>query len=214
MSAHAIPGMVPTTEKGRRTFERIVATAGALFHAKGVTATGLADIVRESGTGKGQVYHYFADKREIVHAVIRRHVECSVRPQRERLEAMRTPEDLRSWADEAVAAHDADGPARCPLGALTVELADHDPGLRAALSEGFDAWAALLAVGIDRLQRAGRVRVDRSAAELAEVLLCAYEGGVLLSEAHASTRPLRVALDSAIDAMIVPATSSHTVDVP
>ncbi len=200
----------PSTEKGRQTLERIVMAASSLFYAKGVTATGLAEIVRESGTGKSQLYHYFSDKRDVVHAVIRRHVECSVRPQRSQLEAMATSQDLRAWANAAVAAHETGGPARCPLGALTVEVADTDPGLRAALSEGFTEWAGLLAAGLERLQRTGHVRTDRSAADLAEVLLCAYEGGVLLSVAHNSTLPLRRALDSAVDAM----TASHSPTQP
>ena len=64
----------PTTDRGRATRERILEAASELFYRQGVTATGLDQVVTASGTGKGQLYHYFADKRELVHAVIERQI--------------------------------------------------------------------------------------------------------------------------------------------
>src|SRR6266702_295827 len=50
--------------------EKILRVASDLFHAQGVHATGLDEILQKSGTGKGQFYHYFKNKDDLVHQVL------------------------------------------------------------------------------------------------------------------------------------------------
>jgi AcrR family transcriptional regulator len=184
--------VAPSTDRGRATRERILDAAATLFHRRGVTATGLDQIIDASGTGKGQLYHYFADKRELVHAVVERQVATVLDAQRPRLEQLSTPADLRAWADELVDSYaHGDHPVRCPLGALAAELAEGDPEARAALERGFAQWADALADGLRRLP------VDEPE-RLATALLCAYQGGLLLSQVRGDLTPLRTALDVAL----------------
>jgi AcrR family transcriptional regulator len=183
---------VPSTDRGRATRERILDAAGELFYRGGVGATGLEQVIVASGTGKGQLYHYFADKRALVHAVIDRQIAAVLAAQQSRLGQLSAPADLRAWADELVAAYrDADHPVRCPLGALVAELAEGDPEARAALDRGFGQWSAALAAG---LRRAGVAEPERHAT----ALLAAYQGGLLLSQARGDLGPLRTALDVAL----------------
>jgi TetR/AcrR family transcriptional regulator, transcriptional repressor for nem operon len=183
---------LPSTDRGRATRERILDAASELFYRQGVGATGLDQVIAASATGKGQVYHYFADKRTLVNAVVERQVAAVLRAQQERLEQVSAPADMRAWADELVAAYrDADHPVRCPLGALVAELAEGDPDARAALDRGFGAWAAALA---GALRRAGLAKPKRHAT----ALLAAYQGGLLLSQARGDLGPLRTALDIAL----------------
>jgi AcrR family transcriptional regulator len=193
----------PSTDRGRSTRERIVDAACDLFYQRGVAATGLNDIAAASGTGKGQLYHYFRDKPDLVLAVINAQVERTLQPQRHLLEQMSSAEELREWANQAVAAHSHDRPARCPLGALVAEVADHSDALRQALDGGFGRWRTALAAGLAGLQAQGLVRADRDPEDLAEILLCAYEGGVLVAEVRGTTRPLRLSLDAAVAAVLL-----------
>jgi TetR/AcrR family transcriptional regulator, transcriptional repressor for nem operon len=168
----------PTTDRGRATRERILETASELFYRQGVTATGLDQVITASRTGKGQLYHYFADKRELVHAVIERQIAAVVEAQ----ERVLASGDLRAWADELIAAYEqGDHPLRCPLGALAVELAESDPEARAALGQGFARWAHALGGG-----------------ETGTALLAAYQGGLLLSQARGDLGPLRASLAHAL----------------
>jgi AcrR family transcriptional regulator len=186
--------VVPSTDRGRATRERILDAASELFYRQGVGATGLDQVIAASATGKGQLYHYFADKRALVHAVVDRQVATVLDAQQARLEQLSAPADLRAWAGELVAAYrDADHPVRCPLGALVAELAEGDPEARAALDAGFARWAAALAAG---LRRAGVARPKRQAT----ALLAAYQGGLLLSQARGDLAPLETALDMALSA--------------
>jgi TetR/AcrR family transcriptional regulator, transcriptional repressor for nem operon len=185
---------LPSTDRGRATRERILDAASELFYRRGVGATGLDQVIAASATGKGQLYHYFADKRMLVHAVVERQLAAVLAAQQARLAQVSAPPDMRAWADELVAAYrDADHPVRCPLGALVAELAEGDPEARAALDAGFARWAAALAAG---LRRAGVAKPKRQAT----ALLAAYQGGVLLSQARGDLGPLRTALDLAVAA--------------
>ena len=65
----------PATRKGRATRERIVDSAAALVFARGVAGTSLDDVQAAARVSKGQLYHYFRDKGDLVHAVIGRTIE-------------------------------------------------------------------------------------------------------------------------------------------
>jgi TetR/AcrR family transcriptional regulator, transcriptional repressor for nem operon len=184
--------VLPSTDRGRATRERILDAASELFYRQGVGATGLDHVIASSRTGKGQLYHYFADKRALVHAVVERQITTVLDAQHSRLAQLSTLADLRAWADELVSAYqDADHPVRCPLGALVAELAESDPEARAALDAGFARWTDALAAG---LRRAGVAKPKRQAV----ALLAAYQGGLLLSQARGDLSPLRTALDAAL----------------
>jgi AcrR family transcriptional regulator len=183
--------------------QRIVDVACDLFFRQGVAATGLSEIIARSGTGKGQMYHYFQDKDALVLAVIEAQIEGAVAAERTTFAGMTSADDLRAWADAAVASHSEAGAARCPLGTLVAEVAERDPHLRAALDLGFGRWRDAIRNGLERLQAREIVRVDRTIDDLAEILLCAFEGGALMSEVRGHTGPLRLALHAAIGSMLV-----------
>jgi len=193
----------PSTDRGRSSRGRIIDAACNLFYDRGVAATGLNEVAAVSRTGKGQLYHYFQDKPDLVLAVVHAQVDRTLQSQQRLLEQMKDADDLRAWSDQAVAAHSQGRPARCPLGALVAEVADHDDALRQALDDGFNRWRSALAAGLARLQKHGVAPADRDPQDLAEILLCAYEGGVLMSEVRGTTHPLRLALDAALAAVLV-----------
>ena len=58
------------TPKGERTRARIVETAAALIHERGVAATTLEDVKVAAEVSGSQLYHYFPDKNDLVQAVI------------------------------------------------------------------------------------------------------------------------------------------------
>src|SRR5260370_27565851 len=58
------------TPKGERTRARIVGAAARLVHERGVAGTTLDDVRAAAEVSGSQLYHYFADKDELVQAVI------------------------------------------------------------------------------------------------------------------------------------------------
>src|SRR5215831_4140843 len=81
------------TTKGSETRQAILAAATDLFHKQGVGRTSPDEIIEASQTGKGQFYHYFKNKEDLVHEVLQTYLEA--------IRAGTSPIDyeLNSWRD-------------------------------------------------------------------------------------------------------------------
>lgn len=107
---------------------------------------------------------------------------------------------LRAWRDMVVGVvRAADCAGGCPLGTLASDLADTNPVARARLASTFAQWEDMLRAGIRAMAQRGELRADVDADDLALALLAGLQGGLLLSQVRRNTRPIEVALDTAID---------------
>jgi AcrR family transcriptional regulator len=150
--------------------------------------------------GRGQLYHFFCDKQDLVAEVVAQQVERVLAPQQPALDAMAGPEDVRAWCQVAVELHErAEDPVRCPIGTLVHELGEDDPVAREALADGFGRWRGALAEGLARLEARGGLRPGVRAERLAVGLLAAYQGGVLLAAACDDVTLLRDALAATVE---------------
>ncbi|MGH4009505.1 MAG: TetR family transcriptional regulator C-terminal domain-containing protein, partial [Pseudonocardiaceae bacterium] len=150
-----------------------------------------------SGTSKSQLYHYFADKDDLVLAVI----QC----QTERVLAAQEPHvldslaALRRWRDALVELQRQRNCAGgCPIGSLASELAE-SPRPRALLAESFGRWESCLVAGFTAMRDRAELTSAASPADLATAVMTALQGGLLLTQTTRSTRPLELALDMALD---------------
>lgn len=66
---------LPATARGQRARAQIVDAAATLMYHNGVSTTSLDDVLTAAGAGKGQMYHYFDGKADLVAAVIERQLE-------------------------------------------------------------------------------------------------------------------------------------------
>ncbi|MBI3636228.1 MAG: helix-turn-helix transcriptional regulator, partial [Candidatus Rokubacteria bacterium] len=53
---------IETQTKAKPTREAILGAARRLMHLRGYHGTSVDDVLRESGVGKGNFYHYFKSK--------------------------------------------------------------------------------------------------------------------------------------------------------
>jgi AcrR family transcriptional regulator len=187
----------PRTNKGRATRGRIVETAAELVFEHGVAGTTLDDVRAATGVSKSQLYHYFADKEDLVHAVIDRTVQ-------QVLDAQPELADLTSWTAIAawldglvelqVARHGGGG---CPIGGLAGELAETDEMARQALASGFDRWQDPLREGLEKMRSNGKLRQGADPVRLATATLASIQGGLVLTQTRRDPQQLRIALDAA-----------------
>ena len=187
------------TGKGRETRQRIVDAATDLVYERGVAGVSLDDVLRATGTSKSQLYHYFDDKNDLIHAVIERQRERVLDFHRPELESLSNWNDIESWRNMIVETQ-AVRACRygCPLGSLVNELSELDEFARAQLSGAFANWEQILVDGLAGMVEAGELRGDANTADLALSVIASLQGGLLLAEMDRSTRPLEVALDGAI----------------
>lgn len=188
---------LPATERGRRSRAAIIDAAAVMMYQHGVGATSLDDVLATAGCGKSQLYHYFADKSDLVRAVIDRQLELilDAQPAISRADSWA---GLRRWADQIVQIHrDPQGPFACPLGSMAAELKNDDAYLP-SLDAAFGRWEALLASGLRKMRERGQLRRSADPDRLAQSLIAALQGGMLLARIHGNTDILQDAVDNAL----------------
>ncbi|HEX3606504.1 MAG TPA: TetR/AcrR family transcriptional regulator [Candidatus Dormibacteraeota bacterium] len=188
------------TRKGQATRERIVAAAAQLMYERGVAGTSTEDVQAAAGVSASQLYHYFADKRSLVRAVIAFLTEAVLDAQQPALGGLDSVAAVRAWRDVVLAVVRRRGcEGGCPIGSLASELADVDPEARAALVESFDRWEGAIRDGLRAMHRRGELRDGADPDRLALGILAALQGGLLLAQLRRDTAPLEAALDTVID---------------
>jgi TetR/AcrR family transcriptional repressor of nem operon len=197
----------PTTDRGRATVARVLDAACALFAEKGVRATTLDEIGAAAGVGRGQLYHFFAGKADLVADVVGLQVERIVDPIRPAVDAMSTADDVRNFCEAIISLHDSSEKIRCPLGSLVPQL-DDDNTAREVLKAGFTQWEALLADGLRRVADSGGLISGADPAVVAGGLLAAYQGGMLLADVTGDVESQRRARNTVVTAVLTPAVSA------
>jgi AcrR family transcriptional regulator len=188
------------TAKGQATRERIVAAAAQLMFERGVAGTSTDDVQAAAGVSASQLYHYFADKRALVGAVIGWQAEAVVGGQAPLFAKLDSIEGLRTWRDVIVALQKERGCfGGCPLGTLAAELVETDPAARVDLDAAYRRWADGIAGGLGRMHERGELPADADPGRLATAILAAVQGGLVLTQVARTTEPLEVALDTVID---------------
>jgi AcrR family transcriptional regulator len=187
----------PRTKKGRATRDRVLETATALVFEHGVAGTTLDDVRAAANVSKGQLYHYFADKDDLIHAVIDRTIE-------QVLDAQPALADLSSWSAIANWLDDLvelqvrrKAAGGCPIGSLAGELAETDERARRELAVGYDRWEQPLREGLEKMRGAGKLRRNADPTRLATATLAAIQGGLVLTQTRRDPEQLRIALDAA-----------------
>ena len=192
-----MPATDPHTDKGRATRNRVLDAAAELVFEHGVAGTSLDDVRAAANVSKGQLYHYFADKDDLVHAVIDRTVQ-QVLDAQPRLVDLSSWAAIAAWFDDLVALQvDRHAIGGCPIGSLAGELAETDEQSRTQLAAGFDQWEAPIREGLRQMQADGKLRRGVDPARLATATLAAIQGGLVLTQTRRDPQQLRIALDAA-----------------
>ena len=180
-------------QKGATTRDQILDAASRLIHLQGYHCTSLDDVLRESGAGKGNFYYHFKSKEELGYAIIDRMMQGFI-------ERTLEPAFADSCADPIAQVHafldrvldnqrERNCVGGCPIGNLASELSDVHEGFRRRLAGIFAEWRAKLTDALSRGQLGGRVREGFEPSALAEFLVAALEGAILLAKV---TKDIRI----------------------
>ncbi|WP_053847024.1 TetR/AcrR family transcriptional regulator [Streptomyces sp. NRRL B-24085] len=159
--------------------DRLVESAARLFRRQGYAATGVKQLLDDSGTVAGSLYHHFPGGKEQVAVAV---VEKAGQEVGTALKALLDRSDdvnaaLDRWITRLIHALDAsDGLDGCPIAPLALEAPTASGPLQRAAAAQFTAWATTLSTA---LRDEGHPADD--ADRLGLVLLSAIEGALLLS---------------------------------
>ena len=194
--------MAPTSPNNR---ERLIEAAADLFHRSGYASTSLDDILEVTGVARSNLYYHFPSKLALAKAVVNYQVDMT---EAEMVGPALSDESLLPMERIAAIFHraaDAQDPksdrAGCPLGRLCTDLASVDEGIRKVLEWYFTAIerrVAVLLVDVDRTLSGDRAR------ELSEIVVSAWEGGLLLSGLRRNPDYLRAMGDNLTRMVVEP----------
>jgi AcrR family transcriptional regulator len=194
--AETTTGLQRLTPKGQATRDRIVEAAAGLMFRQGVAGTTTEQVQAAAGVSASQIFHYFADKRALVRAVIAYQTEAVLTAQQPLLGRLDSMEALRAWADLFVSIEEQlKYEGGCPIGSLGSELAEKDADARQEVERGFARWEEAIRDGLRAMYARGDLRRSADPDALALALLTALEGGLLMTQIRRDPVPLRTVLD-------------------
>jgi TetR/AcrR family transcriptional regulator, lmrAB and yxaGH operons repressor len=172
--------------------EGLISAAMTLFRRQGYAATGLAEILAESGAPKGSLYHYFPDGKEAVgEAALRWAAEKMGGAMLQMAADNPDPRDfIRAYSQAAAAGLESSAFREgCALATVTLEAVPQSPRITSASRDAFDGWNRMVARS---LRHAGAA--PERALVLAEFIISSFEGALILARVRQDTAPiLRVA---------------------
>jgi AcrR family transcriptional regulator len=170
--------------------ERMVRSAAQLIRRKGVSGTGMREIVTEADAPRGSLQHYFpGGKEELVSdallwmgGVAARRTERSVSQIEPRTPSALLASIVDGWRTDLTIEEFSAG---CPLVAAAADTAATSEYLRGVLQRAFDGWLKPLSQGLIDLG----VPPERSDG-LAVVIVSALEGAIILARVRRDLSPL------------------------
>jgi len=176
------------------TREEIIRKGAELIHAQGFNATGLQQILQTAGIPKGSFYFYFKSKEAfgleiinyfnaIISAIFTRYLSEKKIPPLKRLEKL---------FEFFEAAFKKSGYALgCPIGNLSLELADTNDRLRLHLVGVIEALIAQIELCLQDAKREKSIPASLNTADTAHFIFHGFEGAVLHMKVVKSVKPFR-----------------------
>ena len=176
------------------TREEIIRKGAELIHAQGFNATGLHQILQAAGIPKGSFYFYFKSKEDfgleiidyfnaIISGIFTRYLNDKKIP------PMRRMQKLFGYFE---AAFQKSGYALgCPIGNLSLELADTNERLRVHLGGVIEKLIAQIELCLQEAKRDKSIPASMNAADTARFIFHGFEGAVMHMKVVKSIEPFR-----------------------
>lgn len=168
-------------------------TMSRLLQSQGFHATGIQQILMESGIPKGSLYYHFPlGKAELAAGSVENSAEIVAQILSEIISAESDPvEAVRIFCDFYIEELERESfTLGCPIATITLEAAATNDKIHQACKAGFEK----LSTGFTNLLEGKGIPAQR-ASELATFALASIEGALVLCKARRSTGPLVIIRD-------------------
>ncbi|MBI5149982.1 MAG: TetR/AcrR family transcriptional regulator [Candidatus Omnitrophica bacterium] len=191
--------MKAVQERSQKTRSNIIQAAFDLFHEQGVNATSVDEILKESGAGKSQFYHYFKSKDDLIHEVVKSFSE--------KLRSKKLPVkyDIESWDDLEQwfyffvnfqkSVHCERG---CPMATIGYELTNDQELIRQDINLIFEFTKNSLSRFFHGLKAKGKLKKSADPDALADFCFSIMQGGMITAKIKKETTPFENAVHHAI----------------
>ena len=180
------------TAKGRATRERILESAANVLLADGLSSFSTDRVRLEASVSGSQMSHYFADRQDLMRAVVERQIEGVLEFHRQpRMGGLDTFEDWERWGDLHVRyLRRAGYGGTATYHALVGQLAKYDDATRKTFADGYWRWVTLLEDSIARMKSRGVIVKSAQPRQLALTVVSLHQGAATLMNAYREEWPL------------------------
>jgi TetR/AcrR family transcriptional regulator, transcriptional repressor for nem operon len=187
------------------TRERLLNEMTHLVRKQGFGPTSINDVLQATGIKKGTLYYHFPAKDELGLAVLERARDDFFALLDSTLIGAEPMEALEHFFRAALQKHRESGfVGGCLWGNTALEMSDSSPTYTNFVRKVFDEWVRRIERVIYSGQEARQIRTDRSAGELAHLVVAGIEGGIMMSRLMKQEEPLKTCLAS-LRALLPPA---------
>lgn len=176
------------------TREEIIRKGAQLIHARGYKATGIQQVLDAAGVPKGSFYFYFKSKDDFGSAVID-HFTLTIDEifanclRDNRLTPVARLHKLLDYYESAFTKNNAT--LGCPIGNLSLELADINEDLRKQLQTAIDGFIAQIEFCLEEAREIGQLPAGLHTADTACFIFHGLEGAILHMKIARSIEPIR-----------------------
>lgn len=159
-------------DKARRIIEAMRASVGA----RGAAASTFDQVAREAGVSRGLLHYYFGSKDRLLVEVVRHDCDLRIQALDERLAAADSLDSVVDALVSQLEAFVADDAASQAVVYELLSASRHSEEIRAELAELYRRWRAHLADALRAKERAGVVRLEADAEDVASILFALGDG--------------------------------------
>ncbi len=179
--------------------ENLLSQGVALLMQQGYHGTGLKEILDAVQIPKGSFYNYFGSKENFAAEAIQHYINPFIdqlsghlqNPDNDALSA------LRCYFNELITELEKSGyKGGCLLGNLMGEISDTSELCKKSLQLAVHRYRDVLQTGLLKAQLEGTVRTDKSAEEMADLLVNMWQGALLRMKIEQSSTPLKQCCDN------------------
>ncbi len=179
--------------KGEQTRQRIVAEAASLFNRRGYHGSSLQDLMEATGLEKGGIYRHFSSKEELAALAFDHAWNQAFEARQHGMDDISNNVDKLKQLITNFVQRRPCIPGGCPLLNTAVDSDDGNPLLRDHARKALKGWQerieSMLADGI----RSRHVRAKVNARKLANLIIAALEGALMISRLERNDEALREA---------------------
>ncbi|MBI5948364.1 MAG: TetR/AcrR family transcriptional regulator [Chloroflexi bacterium] len=176
------PALATGTPPG--TAAQVLDVAERLVQTRGFNGFSYADIAAELGITKATLHYHFRTKAELGGRLIARYTG-TFRAVLESIGASSEPASEKLARYARVYAEVLRNERMCLCGMLAAEYSTLPPPMQQEIRRFFDLNEAWLSIVLEEGRRAGSLRFDGPAAEVAALFLGALEGAMLVARSYA-----------------------------
>ena len=181
--------------KGEQSKEKILTQATQVFNRQGFRTTTINDLLKATGTTKGNLYFHFSGKEQVGFEVLKREKDAFMQFLDAALTGDTPGAALDNFLRSALLKHRrSDFVGGCLFGNTALEASDTAPVFAELVAGVFDKWIGKIESIIAEAQQADQVRRDLPARDLAELVVATVEGGIMQARLQKVEGPMSRAL--------------------